>query len=68
MQGNMWLLGLIYNLINNEQSFELDFSLHFYCDLTLEFQFFFFFFGHSFQRHSFSTFDMPALLLAVAMM
>lgn len=37
VQGNMWLQGLIYNLINNDQSLELDSSLHFYCDLTLEF-------------------------------
>lgn len=37
VQGNMGLLGLIYNLINNDQSLELDSSLHFYCDLTLEF-------------------------------
>lgn len=36
VQGNMWLLGLIYNLINNDQSLELDSSLHFYCDLTLD--------------------------------
>lgn len=32
----MWLLGLIYNLINNDQSLELDFSLHFYCDMISE--------------------------------
>lgn len=37
VQGNMWLLGLIYNLINNDQSLELDFSLHFYCDMTSDF-------------------------------
>lgn len=36
VQGNMWLLGLIYNLINNDQSLELDSSLYFYCDLTLD--------------------------------
>lgn len=39
VQGNMWLLGLIYNLINNDQSLELDSSLHFYCGLTLDFFF-----------------------------
>ena len=49
MQENMWLLGPIYNLINNDQSLELDSSLHFYCDLNLEFQLFFFSFAILFR-------------------
>lgn len=51
VQENMWLLGLIYNLINNDQSLELDFLVYFNCDLTLEF--YLFSLLPSLQRHSY---------------